>query len=176
MLSRTGHIEYMYTEEFKALFPDAKRMKAAKFGDIAFTVQTLSIEAEFKLLGLVNTPSPKAGCDFLKAMCYRKNHSLSACANRVSALAFVIAEKKLPTQQSEIRPTDFKYFVCHEPQLANPTWQVIMSKERLLVYFFYSIESIKPWSRQSPHEASRIGKSTLCSFQVSELHQNLLKR
>ncbi len=36
MLSRTGHVEYMYIEAFKALFPDAKRMKAAQFGDIAF--------------------------------------------------------------------------------------------------------------------------------------------
>jgi hypothetical protein len=39
----------MYTEAFKALFPDAKRMQADQIGDIVFTVDKVEIEAEFKL-------------------------------------------------------------------------------------------------------------------------------
>ena len=60
MLSRNHHIEYMYSEAFRALFPDAKRMERHQFGDIVFTVQTFKIEAEFKFASLRH--SPKAGC------------------------------------------------------------------------------------------------------------------
>jgi hypothetical protein len=119
MLNRNGHIEFMYIEAFKKLFPDTKRLKAAHFGDIAFTVQTLSIEAEFKLLIPADRPSPKAGWDYLFACCYRSNHSLTACANKVSTFAFAIAEKKLPTKQSEIGPNDFTYFVLVPTRTSN---------------------------------------------------------
>ena len=71
MLSRNHFVEHQYLEGFKASpsVSNVKRMLVHEFGDSVFTVNNISIEAEFKLVRM--RPHSKQNCVSLSINCYR---------------------------------------------------------------------------------------------------------
>ena len=104
-------MEHHYLEGFKASpsVSNVKRMLVHEFGDSVFTVNNISIEAEFKMVRM--RPHSKQNCVLLAVNCYRPHHVLSVCVDKISVFVFVVADEKLPIETDGISPSDFKQFI-----------------------------------------------------------------